>query len=80
MMITRHKTIGLVLLGILVAAMLVFGAFQLGRGNLGLAASASPNSPAAISPGQKAAIEGAVQLLLLQPQQSQKVYLSLVQR
>jgi len=79
MKIYTHKAIGLALLGTLVAALLFFAAFQVGRGNLGLAANAATNNPAAISPGQEAAIQGAVQLLLLQ-QQSQLIYLPLIKR
>ena len=67
MMNTRYKTIGWVLLGILVTAALVLAAFQLVGVHLGLAATASPSGPAAISAGQNAAIQGADQLLLLQP-------------
>ena len=69
----------LVLLGILLVALLAFAEFQAGGGSFGRAADAAPNSPAAMTPGQQAAIDGAMQLLLLQPQ-IQTVYLPLVLR
>ncbi|MEJ2599810.1 MAG: hypothetical protein P8Z00_15860 [Anaerolineales bacterium] len=75
----RHKLARLVLLGIVLVALLVIAGFQAGGSSFGLAAGASPNNPAAISPGQQAAIDGAVQLLLLQPQ-NQMVYVPLVIR
>ncbi|MEJ2353081.1 MAG: hypothetical protein P8Y03_25110 [Anaerolineales bacterium] len=80
MIILRHKLARLVILGIIVLALLVFAAFQAGGGNPGLAAGTSPNSTGAISPGQQAAIDGALQLLLLQPQNTHSVYLPLAIR
>jgi hypothetical protein len=76
----RHKLTRIAILGIIMLALLVFAAFQAGGGDLGMAAGASPNSPAAISPGQKAAIDGAQQLLLLQPQNTSVEYLPMVER
>ena len=66
---------GMILLGLLVLA-----ASQANRGSTGLAAGAPPNSPEAISPAQIAAIEGANQLLLLQPHNTQAVFLPMVER
>lgn len=74
---SKYKLTRIAILGIILIALLVLAAFQAGGGNIGLAAGASPNSPAAISAGQQAAIDGAVQLLLFQPQ-SQTVYVPLV--
>lgn len=74
-----YKLTRIVILGIILIALLGLAAFQAGGGNIGLAASNSPNSPAAISPGQQAAIDGAMQLLLLQPQ-NQTLYVPLVIR
>jgi hypothetical protein len=75
-----HKLTRIAILGIILLGLLVFAAFQAGGAGFGLAASTSPNSPAAISPGQQAAIEGAQQLLLLQPQNTTAVYLPMVER
>lgn len=76
----RHKLTRIAILGILLLGLLIFAAFQSGGAGFGLAAGPSPNSSVAISPGQQAAIEGAQQLLLLQPQNKALVYLPMVER
>lgn len=68
----------LTVLGLILLSLLVFTAFQAGGGTPSLAASDSPKSPSAISLGQQAAINGASQLLLLQPQVVQRLYLPLI--
>jgi hypothetical protein len=79
MITTRKRLTRLAILGIILLALLIFSAFQAGSRSAGLAAGAAPNSPAAISAGQQAAIEGAQQLLLLS-QFNQTVYLPLITR
>ena len=75
---SNPKLTRLAILGIILLALLTFTAFQASGGKPGLAASDSPKSPAAISLGQQAAINGASQLLLLQPQAVQRLYLPLI--
>ena len=79
-MTTRQRLIRLSFLGIILLGLLFFAAFQANGGSPSLAAGASPNSPSAISPAQAAAIEGANQLLLLQPFYTQAVYLPMIER
>ena len=80
MMTFKHRLFKLGILGLILLVFLVFAAFQANGGSPGLAAGSSANSPSAISPAQVAAIEGADQLLLLQPQNTQAVYLPMVER
>ena len=61
------KSSRLVVLIAVLLVLLALIAFQAGSGSLRLAAGRASNSPAAISVGQQAAINGAAQLLLLQP-------------
>lgn len=64
-----------VILGAILLVLLGLIAFQMSGNNLGLAASSSSNNATVISVGQKAAIDGAAQLLLLQPQTSYTLFL-----
>ena len=68
----------ILLLGAILVVLLIFMVLQAGWGYPSLAAGNTPNSPAAISPGQQAAIDGASQLLLLQPQTNEQLYLPLL--
>ena len=68
----------ILLLGAILVVLLVLLISFGGLKNPGTAVGRSPNSPAAISPAQQAAINGAAQLLLLQPQATEMLYLPLI--
>jgi len=66
------------LLGAILLVILTIIIFYPGERSPNLVAGMSLSNPAAISPGQQAAINGASQLLLLQPQTTRKLYLPLI--